>query len=374
MINIRDIDSNFAALDFAAKDAVFYNCFEEPFEINGLYKPRELKKFIRLPEEFADSEELCDGVKRLMGNTAGGRIRFATDSPYLCITVELSGILKSSNLSFAGASGTDIYIAPKGSDDYRYKCTVAPEGQHEDSDRFYGGSMEFENYDKAKEHEVMIHLPLYNGVNALYIGIKEGCSLYKPVEYKAGKKVAFYGASVTQGGCASRPGLNYPNHLSRWLKTDFINLGFSGSAKGEEEIAQFLTSCGADVLFLDLDMSENCMETFKNTHMRFYEYLRARNKDIPIIFMSFAKYPKLPQKPGSRFRDYQTSNKIILQTVAEAQRRGDENVWYIDGEGLFSDDIYDSCTVDFTHPNDIGFLLMAKGIYPLLKKIIEELP
>lgn len=371
MLSIKDIDDNFAKLHFEKTDVCYYDCFSDPIEINGLYRPRELKKFVRLPEDFADMESINIGTRSLMGNTAGGRIRFATDSPYVYIAVELSSVYKLGRMPDSGASGIDIYIAERESDDYRFKYSTYPEKLEEDSDRFFDGFIAFEDYSNAASHEVMIHLPLYNGVNALRIGIKEGCNLYEPVKYKTGKTVAFYGASVTQGGCASRPGNNYPNHLSRWLKTDFINLGFSGSAKGEPEIAEYLAKCGADLLFCDLDMSKNCMETFNNTHYNFYKSVREHNKTVPIIFMSFPKYPKIPQKPGINFRDYQTSNRIILKTVTRAHEEGDLNVWYIDGEGLFCGDVYDACTVDYTHPNDLGFYLMARGIYPLMKKILK---
>ena len=42
-----------------------------------------------------------------------------------------------------------------------------------------------------------------------------------------------YGTSITQGGCASRPGMAYTNILSRRIDAPFINLGFSGSGRGE---------------------------------------------------------------------------------------------------------------------------------------------
>ena len=47
-----------------------------------------------------------------------------------------------------------------------------------------------------------------------------------------------YGSSITQGGCASRPGMAYQNIISRHFDCDHINLGFSGSAKGEEANAE----------------------------------------------------------------------------------------------------------------------------------------
>ena len=48
----------------------------------------------------------------------------------------------------------------------------------------------------------------------------------------------FYGTSITQGGCACRPGMAYTNILSRQFNVEVINLGFSGSGRGEPEVAR----------------------------------------------------------------------------------------------------------------------------------------
>jgi len=370
MIKIEDIDSNFKIETLSFDDAVYFNCMDEPVEINGLYRPKELGYFTRMPKEYEDMQSINPGARALIGNTAGGRIRFSTDSPYLCVLIEVSSVTKVSHMSILGNSGADIYVCERGKDDYRYKKSVMPEKFDDDSDRLYKGVMKFENYDSYKEHEVMIHLPLYNGVKSVYIGVKKDCRLYSPVEYKSGKLIGFYGASITQGGCASRPGNNYPNHLSRWLKADFVNLGFSGSAKGEPEIAEYLAKLGADALFIDLDMSSKRIEDFINAHYAFYKCIREYNKTVPLIFMSFPRYPKVHHSPESGFRDHIVSNNIILETILNARNAGDENVYYIDGETLFGAEDQDSCTVDYTHPNDLGFYMMAKGIYPVLKKAL----
>lgn len=59
-----------------------------------------------------------------------------------------------------------------------------------------------------------LNLPLYQGVEEIWIGLDEGASVMAPPGYASGKKVIFYGTSVTQGGCASRPGMAYPNIFS----------------------------------------------------------------------------------------------------------------------------------------------------------------
>lgn len=372
MINILEIDRNFKIENSIPEDAELWSILESPIEIEGLYDPVGTGKFLRMPEEYTKNESINEGTRELIGRTAGGRVRFSTDSPYLTISVELECVSQVPHMSVLGQSGVDVYIAEKGSSEYRYRNSAMPQKLLEDSDRFYNGVLRFNDYDEKEAHEVMINLPLYNGIKAFYIGIKKGCKIYEPVKYKYKKPVYFYGASITQGGCASRPGNNYPNHLARWLNSDFVNLGFSGCARGEKDIAEYIAGSDASAAVIDLDISLRDMELFRNTHYPFYQYIRNINKELPLIFISFPKYPKIHHDETSRYRDHVISNEIIMETYKKALESGDKNVYYIDGETLYGDVDQDVCTVDYCHPNDYGFYMMAKGIYPVLKEILEK--
>ena len=52
--------------------------------------------------------------------------------------------------------------------------------------------------------------------------------------------------------------------------------------------------------------------------------------------------------------------------------KGDKNVYFIGGEDLFAGECWDSCTVDGTHPNDLGFYRMAMRIEKTLKIILAQ--
>ena len=52
------------------------------------------------------------------------------------------------------------------------------------------------------------------------------------------KPVVFYGTSITQGGCASRPGMSFVNIVGRDLDVPVVNLGFSGSGLMELEMVR----------------------------------------------------------------------------------------------------------------------------------------
>lgn len=369
---ITDVDVNFRTNDNIPSDTVWKEAYDGNFEINGLYKPEELKKYTRLPDSFKTDLSVNEGVRALIHHTAGGRIRFSTNSPYVAVMTEVSDVDNGLFLTSCGQSGMDFYMCRKGSSDYQYKKSFAPPPINSDKDRFYSGIAYFKDYDLSgqKEFEVMLHLPLYNGVNSVKIGLMPGCSIDVPVEYNIKSPICFYGASITQGGCASRPGNNYPNHLSRLLNADFINLGFSGSAQGEFALADYIADMEISALITDLDMCINDIEIFRKTHYPFYERIRSRNKALPIIFMSIAKFPKI-NITSNQFRNYYASRDIIKQTVEKGIASGDSRIYYIEGEELFGDSCQDCCTVDSSHPNDLGFFRMAQGILPTLKKALS---
>ena len=371
MKDIRQIDPNFRSEAITVSDIRYYNCLERPIEINGLYSPQKTEKFLRMPEEYLHNEGLIDGVRQLIHNTAGGRIRFATDSPWMVVLVEVSDVVPSAHMSPAGHSGVDVYVSQRGSLDYRFKKTIMPEKMNEDADRFYQGFLRFSNYDTDTQHEVMIHLPLYNGIQKIYVGIQENAVLYTPVAYEISKPVCFYGDSITHGGCASRPGNNFPNHLSRWLKCDFINLGFSGSGAGEPAMADYIGSLELSAVVINLELRACDTELFRSLHYPFYARIRAKQPDIPIILLSRSGFPKIP-KHGPNARNFVESNRIIMETCQRGWAEGDQNLYYIDGEQTFGIADQDACTVDGTHPNDLGFYRMAEGILPILRKALKK--
>ena len=76
-----------------------------------------------------------------------------------------------------------------------------------------------------KEREYMLYLPLYDGLISLSIGVDSLATISQPlVDYPIRKILLFfYGTSILQGGCASRPGMAHTNIISRRLNRECIN-------------------------------------------------------------------------------------------------------------------------------------------------------
>ncbi len=177
--------------------------------------------------------------------------------------------------------------------------------------------------------------------------------------YSRSGKIVYYGSSITQGGCASRPGNAYPSILSRRFDIDYINLGFSGNCKGEQTMADYLAQLDMKILVLDYDHNAPNPEHLLNTHENLFKTVRAAQPDLPIIIMSATSFMKAREERRS----------IIYITYKNAVNKGDQNVYFWDGTKEFAD-YEDFGTVEGCHSNDIGFFATAKSLEKVVQNII----
>jgi lysophospholipase L1-like esterase len=212
-----------------------------------------------------------------------------------------------------------------------------------------------------------INFPLYNGVKEVHIMIEKGASLEKPTSYIVGGPVVFYGSSITQGGCASRPGNAYTHILCRWLGAELLNLGFSGNAKGEPAMAEYIASLRMSAFIMDYDHNAPDLAHLEATHSEFFKIIRHDHPNLPILLVSRPDFDSAPVLNAKR-------REVIRDTYKSAIDRDDQNVYFIDGQHLFGRNDRDACTVDTTHPNDLGFMRMAKTIYPLIRDVLFAVP
>ncbi|MBO5653197.1 MAG: hypothetical protein J6S44_03180, partial [Clostridia bacterium] len=147
----------------------------------------------------------------------------------------------------------------------------------------------------------------------------------------------------------------YQSMISRRFDLDFINLGFSGSARGEDIMVDYLTTFEPSVFVCDYDHNAPTVEHLENTHYRLYSRYRAVRPNTPIIFVTKPDFDNNPEENSRR-------RAVVRATYDRALAEGDKNVRFIDGETLFGDSDRSACTVDGCHPNDIGFWRMAQVI------------
>lgn len=346
MKDISKLDVNFKVeTNINKTDVEFFNVRSAPFQVCGLMY--EKGKFRRMPEAVA--KEVNDGVYGLHTHTAGGRLRFKTDSAYVAIHAKMSNISKMAHMAFSGSIGFDLYVKKD------YVGTFMPTTAIEDG---YENIIEFGTNELR---EITINFPLYSGVDELFVGLQKGCKVLAPKPFKIEKPIVYYGSSITQGGCASRPGTCYQGFVSRAIDADYVNLGFSGSARAEKVISDYVNGLDMSVFVYDYDHNAPSLEHLMQTHERMFLEIREKHKDLPIIIMSRPKYC-LTDVEKARF-------ETIKKTYENAVARGDKNVYLIDGATLMKVAKRNG-TVDNCHPTDLGFYSMAQPIIKVLKQIL----
>lgn len=327
------------------------NSTDYPFKIHGLLLPDEEENYFkRVP--CSVSNEISSGVEYLNRHTAGGRVRFKTNSSSVSIIASMDAIEKMPHFALTGSAGFDLYA------DNMYRGTFVPPYDIENG---YSGIIDLGS---RELRQIQINFPLYSGVNALHICVEKDSVLEPADEYLSKYPIVYYGSSITQGGCASRPGNTYQEIISRKYKLDYINLGFSGSAKGEEKMAEYISELPMDIFVYGYDANADSAQHLENTHKKMFDIIRSKNPELPIVMIS---YPNVYLNSELLKR-----RQVIEKTYLCALKNGDKNVYYIDGCKMMSEYTDDnSTTVDNCHPNDYGFRVMASKIGEVIEQIIN---
>lgn len=329
-----------------------------PVDFYGLYAPRGEGPFCRMPLDVAES--VSRSVFNLSKQTAGGRIRFRTDSRRLAFhVVQREKVRYFAHMTFLGTSGFDLYQVDRGQ--YTFVKSFRPPI---DRDKEFDVSVELPD---ASMREFVLNFPLYDWVSELYMGVEPGATVCAGTGYTAAEKpVVFYGSSVTQGGCASRPGTFHCALLSRWLDMDYICLGFSGSAKGEPEMADYLAQLDPAAYVIEYDYNAPDAEHLRRTHEPLFQKLRGAHPDVPILLVSCVTLPTVEEG-----KELPERRAVIRRTYENARAAGDSKVWFLDGGTVLAPFGGNECTVDGAHPTDLGFWLMARAWKPYLEEMLH---
>ncbi|MDD5704378.1 MAG: SGNH/GDSL hydrolase family protein [Kiritimatiellae bacterium] len=293
-----------------------------------------------------------DGVWGLSRASAGICIRFATDASSLQVRWSLTeSELSMHHMPATGKSGVDLY----GRD---------PAGNW----TFLGNGRALQmsntaSFETRSASECLLYLPLYNGVTAVAIGISKDNRLAPPPASVRDRRkpIVFYGTSITQGGCASRPGLAYTAIVGRKLDVPVINLGFSGSARMEPELADLLAELDPSVYVIDslwnmspaqvAERIEPCVRKLRRAH-----------PETPILLAEDSNvWGTTPTEKGRVLRS--VHEKLTSEGIKRLAFLSNEEMLETDGEG----------TVDGCHPNDLGMMRHAAAFVKALSGFKAEL-
>ncbi|MEM8862746.1 MAG: SGNH/GDSL hydrolase family protein [Chloroflexota bacterium] len=332
---------------------------KHPFRLSGFSWFAHDGIYRRLP--LKGSQTLPESVDKLAYNTAGGQISFQTDSLYVAIRVELAGLADMNHMPATGQCGFDLYVGSPLAQRF-YDVTA-----YDHTQTMYEMLL-FEHSDKEVRN-FTINFPLYQGVNQVQIGLEPDANLTPPIPWSDNGKLVFYGTSITQGGCASRPGMAHLNILSRALNLEIVNLGFSGAGRGEPEVIRMMAEVPDPQLFV-LDYESNSGGNLPDTLAPAIRILRDKHATVPIMIISRIAFA------GDAFYDdwweaLESGRDMQAALVNELREAGDSEIYFVDGSKLLGAD-FDECTVDGFHPNDLGFMRMAKRLEQEIGRILTS--
>lgn len=318
-------------------------------ETEGLYDrlPASLKGTTRPP------------VWSLSKNCSGLAIRFRTNSKTIAARWEVTGDVTMNHFAPSGIKGLDLYGLKNGK--WQFVNSARPAGKKTTAtiiSNMAGVDMEY-----------MLYLPLYDGLVNLEIGVQADAVIERPKvnSPRKEKPVAFYGTSITQGGCASRAGMSYPNILSRMLDRQIINLGFSGNGQLDLEVAEALANIDASCFVIDCLPNVNIAQ-MNEKYARFVEIIREKHPDVPILMVETILFPHM-YFDQSVYALLQEKNQLLRKIYTDQKKKNDRHIYYQKAEKLIGADY--EATVDGVHLTDLGFLRMAEGLYPGLHKLTK---
>ena len=325
--------------------------------LDGRYLPIEGRMFDnvdhyydRLPSTV--TAKVNGGVRGMKHHTAGMQCRFKTNSDKLYFKwVPYNSRLAMDHMPSTGVSGIDVYRQTSDGT-WRYVKTGRISSAK-------GGSL---TVPWTPGEPCLVNFPLYNGVKSFELGVKPGSKVESLPPRASGvtKPVVFYGTSITHGGCASRPGLAFPNIVGRTLDVPIVNLGFSGSGVMEYEMSEHLAAIDASCYVLDClwNMGMTKAGDVNNRHGRnvdenyepFIRNLRAKRPGVPIVMAERCDVYCRPQNSQDKF-----IRKLYEKLIAE----GWTNLVYLPKDKMYTGDL--EGTVDGCHPNDWGMMSMARA-------------
>ena len=364
--------SSFSVLTFSQQtetiitDSTIIYYGRQHFLIEGTAILDSLKEspYDRLPISY--KEKVREPVWDLSKASAGITVRFHSNSTSINLKWTVLNDFDMPHMAATGIKGIDLYT--KYNNKWRYVTTA---GALVGLKTYQNKSIPADNineYELIKNmtpefREYKLFLPLYDGVTKLEVGIDSTASIEKASPSTV-KPIVFYGTSITQGGCASRPGMANTNIISRKLDVDCINYGFSGNGRMETPIVELISEI--DARFYVIECLQNMdSERVSERVKPLVDIIRTKHPHTPIVLVENMMYT-------TAFLDHTEETRLIQENAAlkneydKIIKSGTPNIFYIKDNKDFLVD--NEGTVDGVHLTDLGFLRYADYLMENFKK------
>jgi hypothetical protein len=328
----------------------------EELSLIGKGFEKSIVKYGRIPDTLKD--EMRKELLSLGENSAGIAVRFCSNSSLIAVRWKLINNFSMNHMPSTGIKGLDLYALDGKA--WRYAGTARPAG--------------LENFsvfikNMTREHrEYVAYFPLYDGVTSVEIGVEPDAFIGKPQSNMLTKReekepIVFYGTSITQGGCASRPGMAYPAILGRMLDRETINLGFSGNGRLDYSMAKAIAMIKAHAVVIDCLPNTNT-QMVKERAYDFVKLIALKDTEAKVYMISNPGFPDLFLDNKSRL-EIKEEDIAWREIYEKLRKEGIKNIRYIRGDKLLGTD--GETTVDGVHFTDLGFMRFAKNLLRYIK-------
>ncbi len=341
-----------------AKSFHVYDPMQDPaLVITGQAWPEEVAGFYdRLPARA--EKKVRKPVWELSQNSAGLQIKFINDASDIIVKYQVSGPLNMPHMPSTGVSGVDLYAT----DEMGNWMWAGPKFS-------FGDTIVYRYTNLSPEKRTYtLYLPLYNSVRWMQISVPDN-SLFIPLPADHAKPVVVYGTSITQGACATRPGMAWTNILSRHIDHPVINLGFSGNGRMEKELVDLLSEIDASLYIIDClpNMTPDYLPVreLQNRIINTFRILRSKKPFTPILFTEHDGYSDGAIN-AVRKKLYADANNALDEVIDSLKKAGAVNLYLLKREAIGQNI---ESMVDGTHPNDFGMMNYANAYQKKLQEV-----
>jgi hypothetical protein len=328
----------------------------QDFTIIGKYHNE--KNYVRFPQQY--QTKLRKEVWGLGQNAAGISIRFRSNATDISIRWTLKDDNLFSHMAATGIKGVDLYAMVNGA--WQFIQTGRPKEKTNEYVMFKKGDPVYREY--------LLNLPLYDGVDLVSVGINADAAITKPVEqFLIEKKpVVYYGSSIAQGGCASRPGMAFTNIMERKLDRSIINFGFSGEGKFDSSVAEAMGEIDAALYVVDCNPNTDEPLIYERA-VNLVKLLKHTKPTVPVLLVENFPFensyfvPIAQRTELKKMKDLQRAYATLIQD-------GIKNLYYKKSAGMIGTD--HEGAVDGVHPTDLGMMRIAEFLLPVISKILKK--
>ena len=327
-------------------------------QLHGQLMQREDRSnyYHRLPDVIKSNVRAA--VWNLSHNAAGQSLKFHTNSTKIVIKYVVVEGHSMNHMPATGKSGLDLYATDLNG---RIKWCGAK--------RSFGDTIVY-NYSpiaKNKGFEYELDLPPYNTVKSLQIGVDEKAS-FKFSNPTDELPIIVYGTSITQGACASRPGMIWTSIVRRELKIPLVNLGFSGNGLLEKGILDVIKTTPAKLIILDClpNMVRYKKSKITALTVNAVQDIRKSQANVPIILADHLGYPH-SEMMINEANKAEISNEANLAAYKKLLEMGYSNLHH-----LTYDDIAmpNDGTVEGVHPSDYGMRAYSDAYIKMIREVL----